>query len=85
MQQIFGTIMYYARAINLTTLVTLSTIASEQAQATEHVKEYVNKLLNYLHIHKDTTIQYVASNMVLNIHSDGSYLSRPKACSRLGD
>ena len=47
--------MYYARAIDLTTLVTLNSIALEQAQATEHMESYVNKLLDYLHTHKDTT------------------------------
>ena len=83
-QQIVGTIMYYARAVDLTTLVSLSSIAAEQAQATENTEKYVNELLDYLHTHKDATIRYVASDMVLNIHSDASYLSEPKARSRLG-
>jgi len=37
-QQIIGTIMYYARTADLTTLVALSSIASEQTQATETLK-----------------------------------------------
>ena len=58
-QQIVGTIMcYYARAIDLTTLVTLVSITSEQAHATEQTEQYVHKLLNYLHTHKDTTFWY---------------------------
>ena len=33
-QQIIGTIMYYARAVDLTTLIALSSIAAEQTSAT---------------------------------------------------
>ncbi len=34
--------------------------------------------------HPDTIIQYRASDMILNVHSDASYLSTPKAHSRAG-
>ena len=34
-QQVVGTILYYARAVDLTVLMALSTIASEQAKATK--------------------------------------------------
>ena len=44
----------------------------------------MTQLLDYLYTHKDATIRYVASDMVLNVHSDASYLSEPKARSRLG-
>ncbi len=86
-QQIIGTIMYYARAVDLTTLVALSSIASEQTTATTATtatETRVHQLLDYLHTHKDATLRYVASDMILNIHSDASYLSEPKARSRLG-
>ena len=76
--------MYYARAVDITTLVALSSIAAEQAQATEQTEKLVHTLLDYLATHKNAKEQYVASNMVLNIHSDASYLSKPKARSRLG-
>ena len=83
-QQIIGTIMYYARAVDLTTLVALSSIASEQTKATQNTEKKVTQLLDYLQTHKDATVRYVASDMVLNIHSDASYLSEPQARSRLG-
>ena len=76
--------MYYARAIDITTLVALSSIAAEQAQATEQTEKHVHTLLDYLATHKNATVRYVASDMVLNIHSDASYLSEPRAQSRLG-
>jgi hypothetical protein len=83
-QQIIGTILYYARAVDITTLVALSSIAAEQTKATESTETKIVQLLDYLYTHKDATIRYVASDMVLNVHSDASYLSEPKAHSRLG-
>jgi len=76
--------MYYTRAVDLTTLIALSSIAAEQTKATENMEKRVAQLLDYLHTHKDATIQYVASDMILNIHLDASYLSETKARSRLG-
>ncbi len=34
--------------------------------------------------HPDAIIRYRASDMILNVHSDASYLSAPKSCSRAG-
>ena len=36
-QQVVGSILYYAIAVDLTALVSLSTIASEQTKATGHI------------------------------------------------
>ena len=71
--------MYYACAVDLTTLITLSSIASEQARVTTITEQHIAQLLDYLHTHKDATIRYVVSDMILNIHSDASYLSEPQA------
>jgi hypothetical protein len=43
-----------------------------------------NQMLDYLATHPDTTIRYRASDMILHIHSDASYLSVSNARSRLG-
>ena len=83
-QQIVGAIMYYARAVDITTLVALSAIAAEQTVATELTEDKVHHLLDYLATHHDATIRYTASDMILNIHSDASYLTEPKARSRQG-
>jgi hypothetical protein len=40
--------------------------------------------LDYLATHPDAKIRFHASGMILNIHSDASYLSVSKARSRLG-
>lgn len=75
--------MYYACAVDLTTLVALSTIASKQTRATETTRKRFTQLWDYLHTHKDASLRYVASDMILNIDSDASYLSEPRARSRL--
>ncbi len=40
------------------------------------------QLLDYLAMHLDATIRFYASDMVMNIHSDASYLSESNARSR---
>jgi hypothetical protein len=62
----------------------LNDIATEQTKATEKTQSATNQLLDYLATHPDATIRYHASNMILHIHSDASYLSVPNARSRLG-
>jgi len=81
-QQIVGSILWYARAVNLAVLMALSTTAGEQANATKKTERTVEQLLVYLSTHPDATIRYQASDMVLNIHSDALYLSEAQARSR---
>jgi len=66
-QQIVGTIMYYARAVDLTALVALSSIASEQAKATVDTEQRIEQLLDYLHTHKDATTLYSTSTPMRHI------------------
>ncbi len=40
------------------------------------------ELLDYLAMQEDAVLSYHASNMVLAVHSNASYLSKPKARSR---
>jgi hypothetical protein len=62
----------------------LNDIYTEQTKATEKTQAATNQMLDYLATHPDATIRYHASDMILNIHSDASYLSVSKARSRLG-
>ena len=83
-QQITGTLLYYARAVDATLLVALGTIAAQQANGTATTTKAINQILDYCHTHPSATIRYRASDMILKIHSDASYLSEPKARSRAG-
>jgi hypothetical protein len=62
----------------------LNDIETEQTKATEKTQAATNQMSEYLATHPDATIRYHASDMILNIHSDASYLSVSNARSRLG-
>ncbi len=78
-QCILRSIMYYAHAVDMTVLMALSTIASVQTAAMEQTFKRCTQLLDYLASNSNITVQYYASNMVMNIHLDASYLSKAKA------
>ncbi len=84
LQQVIGTLLYYARAVDNTMLVAISTLSSVQATGTEATMTAVVQLLNYCATHPNAVIRYNASDMILHIHSDASYLSVHGARSRLG-
>ena len=44
----------------------------------------LNQLLNYAATHPNIIVRYLASDMMLSIHSDASYLSEAEARSRVG-
>ena len=81
-QEVVGTLLYYARAIDNTMLPALGSIASEQAHGTERTAKAVTKLLNYAASNPEAKIRFHASDMCLAIDSDASYLSESKARSR---
>jgi hypothetical protein len=84
LQQLTGTLLYYARAFDPTLIMPINVMASEQSNATEITADKVIKLLNYCNTHPETKIRYHASDMILHIHSDASYLSDNEAKSRAG-
>jgi len=65
-------------------LTSLSSIASTQAEPTEETMANIKLVLDYGASHQDAILTYQASDMVLVVHSDASYLSKPKARSRAG-
>jgi len=83
-QQIVESSLYYARAVDPTILMALSEISSQQSAPTENTMKRINQFLDYMWTHPDAIIRYRASDMILNVHSDVSYLSAPKARSRAG-
>jgi hypothetical protein len=81
-QQLAGTLLYYARAVDPTLILPVNVLASDQTQATTATSDKVIKLLNYCATHTEAKLQYHASDMILNIHSDASYLSEREDNSR---
>ena len=64
-------------------LVALSAISIEQTISPVATKGRVLQLLDYLASKPFTPVRFHASDMVLTIHSDASYLSETKARSRV--
>jgi hypothetical protein len=82
-QKVTGSVLYYARAVDPNVLMLLNDIATEQTKATEKTQATTNQLLDYLATHPDATIRYHASDMILHIQINASYLSISNAHSRL--
>jgi hypothetical protein len=83
-QKVTGTLLFYARAVDPTMLMTLSTITAQQSKATLNTVKATNQLLDYWHTHPNATLKYRASDMILKIRSDASYNAEPKGRSRGG-
>jgi hypothetical protein len=63
-------------------LMALNTITLLQAHPTKNTMTHCSQLLDYLPTHADAKIRFYALDMIMNIHSDASYLSEIKAHSR---
>ena len=83
-QQLAGTFLFPARAVDSPLLVSLSSIASQQSKPTQSTKTTAQQLLDYVASQEDAILTYNASDMILAAHSDASYLSEPNARSRAG-
>jgi len=80
-QEVMGVLLYYACTIDNTLLTALGTIAMQQAKGTQDTMEAIIQLLNYSTTHPNATMYYHASDMILWIHSNDSYLTAPKGHS----
>jgi hypothetical protein len=83
-RKVTGSVLYYSRAVDPTILMPLNDIATEQTKATDKTQAATNQLLDYLATHPDATIRYHASDIILHIHNNASYLSVSNALIHLG-
>ncbi len=83
-QEIVGSLIYYAQAVDNKLLVALSTIAARQAKATIATEQAVNLLLDYVATYPNDSIVYCASNMILCAHADAGFFNKTNFCSRAG-
>ena len=74
-QQIVGTLLYYCIAVDPTMLTTLSSITVQQSKGMEKTFAKTLWLLNYSTTHPNSNIRYTASDTILYIHRNASYLS----------
>eukprot|EP00804_Cyclotella_cryptica_P006178 CCRYP_015259-RA/>CCRYP_015259-RA protein AED:0.43 eAED:0.43 QI:0/0/0/0.66/0.5/0.33/3/0/361 len=81
-QQVCGKFLFLGRSVDPTLLCPISVIASQSAQPTKDTMKQTHQLLDYLASQEDAVLTYNASDMILGVHSDASYLSEPNARSR---
>ena len=82
LQSIIGSFLHYARAVDCTMLMPVNRLAS--MPTTENTEQCLDQFMHYASCLPNATITYYPSDMQLGIHSDASYLSEPRARSRVG-
>jgi hypothetical protein len=83
-QEIIGSLLYYARAVDNKLLVVLSAFADKQSKATLATEQAVHLQLNYVAAYPNDSIIYHASEMILCAHADAGFLNKFQSCSRTG-
>ena len=83
-QQILGSALWYADAIESPILTACNDLGTEMADPRQSLNAKLDRLLGYLKAHPDSKLVYYASDMVYHCSSDVSYLSVTKARSRAG-
>jgi hypothetical protein len=83
-QQVTGKFNWYARSVDSTMLTPISALASQQSKPTVETMKRVQHFLDYAATQEPAVLTYRASDMILAIHSDASYLNEPNARSRAG-
>ena len=76
-----GSFLYYARSLDSTMLPALNEILSSQAKITQYIKKECQQIIDYSTTYLDVYIYYHASNIVLLVDSDATYLVMPNAKS----
>ena len=65
-------------------LTALNTLVEQQSSPTKNTEAAITHFLDYAATNPSAVIQYKASDVILLIDSDASYLSEPRAHSRTG-
>jgi hypothetical protein len=81
-QEVAGTLLYYARALDSTILPALSAIATEKANPTEKTRATIKQLLDYYATQDKAVLTYKGSKMILAVHKDAGYCNEKKSQSR---
>jgi hypothetical protein len=82
-QEVCGVFLFLACGVDGSLLPALSALASQQANPTEQTMALCKQFLDYMASQDKAVLTYKASDLVLAVLSNASYLSKPKACSRM--
>jgi hypothetical protein len=83
-QEIVGSILFYARAVDCTMLPAVQYIAARQSQPTRRIMDSCNRLLRYAAANPAQQLVFRACDMILYVHSDASHQSLPESRSVAG-
>jgi len=83
-QEIVGSLLYYARSVDYTMLPAVNVIGSEMSGPTQRLTPIINRLLAYAATYPDNQLVFHASDMVLEVQSDASFHSRSRGRSVAG-
>jgi len=84
-QEVCGVFLFLARAVDGGLLPALSSLTSQEANPTEKTVVLCKQFLDFMGTQEEAILTYQASDIVLAIHSNASYLSEPKSRSLAGD
>jgi hypothetical protein len=68
-QEVLGTLLYYARVVKCCFLDALGRIATQKARPTPETLTAVTHLLNYWTSNPEATVRYTRSDIILHIES----------------
>ena len=74
-QEVCGIFLILVRGVDGGLLPPLSALALHQANPTDNTMRLTKQFLDYMSTQEEAVLTYHASNMVLAIYSDASYLS----------
>jgi hypothetical protein len=78
-QQVTGKFNWYAQSVDSTMLTPISALASQQSKPTVETMKQAQHFLDYAATQEPAVLTYRASDMILAIHSDASYLNEEPA------
>ena len=84
LERVVGKFLYYGRAVDPQMLQTLSVLALKQVGGAQTTVAAMTHFLNFCATYPNARLRYTASEMVLRVESDASYLTEPGAHSRGG-
>jgi hypothetical protein len=83
-QQVAGSLLFYARALDLSVLTAVCQLSCHQSNPIHQDLTSAHRLLNYVSSHQNPQKTIYPSSMALWAATDASFLSRPKSGSVAG-
>ena len=80
-QDIVGILLCYAWAVDSTLVAAVSFIAARQAKGMQAVQQACDPLFDYVATHPHASLKFIASDMILVVHTNASYLSELNSTS----